>query len=106
CPICLGACVKQSDLNNCAHKFCLECIQSWTKINTSCPICKANVTAIISGGVSYPVITIQRTSDNDESDYSSEASAEDIIVGEENYGYEYDDFVVDDEFVEFESEDD
>lgn len=43
CPICfsklsnLGKCILVLDCN---HKFCYDCINNWSKIKTTCPICR------------------------------------------------------------------
>lgn len=38
CPLC---CEFETDIiTNCVHKFCFQCIRSWTEKNFSCPICR------------------------------------------------------------------
>lgn len=43
CPICLGGlqtCTEGVGELDCGHKFCLDCVQQWTRLNPSCPLCK------------------------------------------------------------------
>lgn len=50
CGICLDPCVGTADeaINNgCEHRFCIECIATWTRTNNSCPLCKAPIKRIV-----------------------------------------------------------
>ncbi|EFJ10885.1 hypothetical protein SELMODRAFT_447184 [Selaginella moellendorffii] len=46
CPICLGAIEesKNASLWWCMHSFCVGCIEEWSKVRRSCPLCKAEFT--------------------------------------------------------------
>lgn len=47
CHICL--CELNKDvLLNCGHLFCEDCIDEWLKKNVTCPICRQNITNLIS----------------------------------------------------------
>ncbi|XP_026818939.1 E3 ubiquitin-protein ligase RNF8-like [Rhopalosiphum maidis] len=43
CSICYEIFIEPTVLN-CAHTFCLECIESWTRRANHCPICRVIVT--------------------------------------------------------------
>jgi hypothetical protein len=51
CPICLNLLTASdrgiSRLSNCTHRFCHGCIEHWSGIETSCPLCKAPFEQII-----------------------------------------------------------
>lgn len=40
CVICLDDIKKVSTTNVCNHHFCFACIQRWSKLNSTCPLCK------------------------------------------------------------------
>ncbi|KAK8962238.1 E3 ubiquitin-protein ligase [Platanthera guangdongensis] len=50
CCICLAKYEDNDDIRElpCHHFFHLECINKWLKINTLCPLCKAEVTPTVS----------------------------------------------------------
>eukprot|EP01083_Nonionella_stella_P111132 325847_1 len=41
CPICLEPILSPTRVSSCNHLFHFECIQTWSKINNTCPLCKA-----------------------------------------------------------------
>ena len=41
CPICYENC--PSETVDCKHKFCSTCLDTWTKINSTCPLCRAPI---------------------------------------------------------------
>lgn len=48
CSICLESIHGfPASLNKCCHKFCFDCIYSWSNVNPTCPICKASFNRII-----------------------------------------------------------
>ena len=46
CAICCGPMEEPSVGGGCAHHFCYECLESWTKTKPSCPTCRAPVWSI------------------------------------------------------------
>jgi hypothetical protein len=41
CPICLGVVrIGESTRTECQHLFCKNCLETWLKGNTTCPICR------------------------------------------------------------------
>eukprot|EP00730_Choanoeca_flexa_P006480 TRINITY_DN12161_c1_g12_i1.p1 TRINITY_DN12161_c1_g12~~TRINITY_DN12161_c1_g12_i1.p1 ORF type:complete len:557 (+),score=122.78 TRINITY_DN12161_c1_g12_i1:297-1967(+) len=48
CPICLSREMEDRALADvCFHSFCFECLQAWSKVNPSCPLCKQPFNSII-----------------------------------------------------------
>jgi hypothetical protein len=41
CPICLENPVNKTTA--CSHHFCEECIDSWMREHSTCPLCRANI---------------------------------------------------------------
>ena len=41
CPICYEK--HASETVDCNHKFCSTCLDTWTKINSTCPLCRAPI---------------------------------------------------------------
>lgn len=41
CPICYDK--SASETVDCNHKFCSTCLDTWTKINSTCPLCRAPI---------------------------------------------------------------
>lgn len=41
CPICYDK--EASETVDCNHKFCSTCLDTWTKINSTCPLCRAHI---------------------------------------------------------------
>ncbi|KAJ7552073.1 hypothetical protein O6H91_06G040700 [Diphasiastrum complanatum] len=43
CPICLGAIEdgRHAVLWGCMHRFCIDCLEEWSRVRRSCPLCKA-----------------------------------------------------------------
>lgn len=103
CSICLDNCLGKSGLDCCKHQFCFSCIKAWSQINHSCPICKMNFVYINNGGVRHDIAlramkkidyVLLEGIDDEEREESSD------------HGYEQDGFVVDDDFIEYESDSD
>ncbi|CAD8109239.1 unnamed protein product [Paramecium sonneborni] len=46
CGICYYAIEQQGQLDSCNHSFCLTCIQKWSNIENTCPLCKQKFTQI------------------------------------------------------------
>ena len=42
-------------VNMCVHGFCFGCIENWTSIAHTCPLCRSRVSAITFQGVTIPV---------------------------------------------------
>jgi hypothetical protein len=42
CPICLDV-VKSPVLLTCTHRFCATCIDTWSKRNPTCPLCRGTI---------------------------------------------------------------
>ncbi|CAD8189028.1 unnamed protein product [Paramecium octaurelia] len=40
CGICYNTIEQQGQLDSCNHSFCLACIQQWSNIENTCPLCK------------------------------------------------------------------
>jgi hypothetical protein len=48
CAICLADELdNEAFILQCYHSFCLECIQSWLKHGTTCPLCKRNIEGLV-----------------------------------------------------------
>jgi hypothetical protein len=45
CSICLEAVSNEATIA-CTHKFCFDCIRSWSATTNSCPLCKTEFNAI------------------------------------------------------------
>jgi hypothetical protein len=48
CGVCLDFILNKASINNCRHIFCSECIQLWSKVTNTCPLCKARFSEIIT----------------------------------------------------------
>ncbi|XP_059485097.1 E3 ubiquitin-protein ligase Topors-like [Neocloeon triangulifer] len=63
CTICLGPLTNRSNTDICAHKFCFECIHTWSKVKSECPLCKQKFSMIYHGykeDGSHKVFTVPR----------------------------------------------
>jgi len=40
CSICYDSIKQQGILNCCKHEFCFNCIETWSKVENTCPLCK------------------------------------------------------------------
>ena len=40
CIICIENLKHKKSVIDCGHSFCIECIQYWATIETTCPLCK------------------------------------------------------------------
>ena len=47
CMICLDKINNPSKVNTCGHIFCKDCIDQWTEVSNSCPLCKKEFKKII-----------------------------------------------------------
>jgi hypothetical protein len=47
CPICLEPAKEISELDTCHHKFCKECIDQWSNLANTCPVCKEEFKKIL-----------------------------------------------------------
>jgi hypothetical protein len=47
CPICLESVKENSKLDICQHQFCKECIDHWSNLSNTCPVCKEEFKKII-----------------------------------------------------------
>ena len=47
CAICLGEREEQCCTDTCLHQFCFSCLVEWTKVKSSCPLCKRDFSAIL-----------------------------------------------------------
>ncbi|KAJ7544427.1 hypothetical protein O6H91_08G009600 [Diphasiastrum complanatum] len=52
CPICLGTVDdgRRAVLWGCMHRFCVDCLEAWSKLRRSCPLCKAEYFGWNQGG--------------------------------------------------------
>lgn len=46
CAICHASKFTVSKRLKCGHRFCLQCIDAWTQINPSCPLCRESFLVI------------------------------------------------------------
>ena len=46
CAICHASKFTISKRLKCGHRFCLQCIDAWTQINPSCPLCRESFLVI------------------------------------------------------------
>jgi hypothetical protein len=66
CSVCME-CPSRDDIaiiNGCTHRFCVACIERWSKRNNSCPLCKAEFQLITSGGSGEVEVRPATTSTN------------------------------------------
>ena len=49
CAICKEPQTQPTTLNSCAHTYCLNCIQEWSKRENTCPLCKKRFHTLIEG---------------------------------------------------------
>ncbi|XP_077981056.1 uncharacterized protein LOC144436206 [Glandiceps talaboti] len=47
CSICLGKFENKSFTDGCFHTFCFVCLQEWSKVKATCPLCKTPFRSII-----------------------------------------------------------
>lgn len=40
CAICLNNCTSPANPNGCTHIFCFKCIKLWSKMKSTCPLCR------------------------------------------------------------------
>lgn len=74
CVICLGDINNTSTTNVCKHRFCFECIQQWSKVSVTCPLCKRRYTEIfydIKEDNSHGIVKVESPV-NKEEDYDFE----------------------------------
>jgi hypothetical protein len=46
CSICMDNLINKAVANKCSHEFCKDCIEKWTKLASSCPLCKETIEKI------------------------------------------------------------
>ena len=56
CAICLCDVSEYCTLSHCVHEFCFPCISKWTKLNTSCPVCREPVCWILDAAGEQHVV--------------------------------------------------
>lgn len=44
CPVCYDD-IENKSITPCGHSFCFKCIHVWINLNSSCPLCKASLSA-------------------------------------------------------------
>ncbi|KAM7254105.1 hypothetical protein ACFE04_031787 [Oxalis oulophora] len=63
CSVCLGEFQEDENvrlLPKCSHAFHVECIDTWLKSNSSCPLCRANIIiSIAMNSLPLPVTEVQ-----------------------------------------------
>ena len=67
CSICLNEEVEETKqcITNCEHSFCLDCINRWfNQRNTSCPMCRGNITTYELNGEQHHIIRINSNRNN------------------------------------------
>ena len=48
CPICLQDYKTKASISGCEHSFCFQCIVTWSKLSSACPLCKQEFHEILS----------------------------------------------------------
>ncbi|KAF0716912.1 Aste57867_2596 [Aphanomyces stellatus] len=106
CAICLGS-LQNRTLLVCTHAFCHPCILEWSKVSTTCPLCKTPFEELWNAAsrkaTSVPTVSAV--------DYHVLEPVLDAIPSfdqqdDMTHGYDVDDgFVVPDDFVEFDNAD-
>ena len=41
CPVCLEA--TATEITVCCHKFCSSCLDKWSSVNNTCPLCRSKL---------------------------------------------------------------
>jgi Ring finger domain len=105
CPICLDPCEEVSTIDSCKHVFCFPCISAWGKITPRCPLCKLSFEkAICAATLSNPEkvfktqVFEQPPDEIDEDILDLEEDHDDSSI---TFGYEMDGFVVSEESVDY-----
>ncbi|ETV79554.1 hypothetical protein, variant [Aphanomyces astaci] len=94
--------VDPARVNECTHEFCFACILQWSKVSSTCPLCKTPFQALwnVTSRTSVPV---EPAAASCPWDAPANSSIETSLQDELTHGYDMDDgFVVPDGFVEFE----
>ena len=82
CTICLGE-IYMGSVIKCGHFFCQDCICSWLKNHSSCPLCKMQTT--MSGVYSFKFQDLQPEKDKDK-DEKEDANREEGTAKEHQLG--------------------
>lgn len=72
CPICLHVHVDAVEVQGCAHRFCMECIQTWAnqQKRPRCPVCNERVEVVLDESGSEVVLEGGEEHDVQEADLS------------------------------------
>ena len=112
CPICLDPCSETTTIDGCMHLFCFPCISAWGRITPRCPLCKSKfqrarcaASSLSEEKIFIPPITVTLCDDVEEvyDDNSPSEDGEDENINSNN-GYEFDGFVVGDDDLEFDDD--
>ncbi|OQR84595.1 hypothetical protein ACHHYP_13180 [Achlya hypogyna] len=98
--ICLQAILAGASIA-CIHRFCLPCIRAWAEVSSTCPLCKTGFEAIVDDATRAEIHVAPKTQavPDDATDFALDEDH--LADGSEIEGYELDDFVVPDDFIEF-----
>ncbi|KYQ93169.1 hypothetical protein DLAC_05803 [Tieghemostelium lacteum] len=50
CSICLSTIQNETEISDCKHKFCRECIENWVLNQIKCPLCKRDIKELVVVG--------------------------------------------------------
>ena len=113
CGICLQSFHEKSDkkfqvasLDSCNHRFCLRCIELWSKIKTSCPTCRTEFKYVNSSNGQRHEFKANIPEPDTESEYSeSDFDVENLSGNENSDQYTSDDgFVVNDGLIQYDTD--
>lgn len=110
CPICLDPCEEVSTIDSCKHVFCFPCISAWGKITPRCPLCKLTfenatcaATFLNPERVFKTQVLIQPSDEVDDDILDLEEDHDDSSI---TFGYEMDGFVVAEESIDYDYDED
>lgn len=52
CPICYGTIKNECYIEDCLHKFCLDCLNIWQKTKKECPLCRSKINRVVKASKS------------------------------------------------------